>query len=76
LSLKVCFQTFKDKKPFKDSKIMANKPKTYVGINNEINGGMTSIGKVIRDGWVFGLLDESETCEGWNLAIYHNLLAL
>jgi hypothetical protein len=68
LSLKVCFQTFKDKKPFKDSKIMANKPKTYVGINNEINGGMTSIGKVIRDGWVFGLLDESETCEGWNLA--------
>jgi hypothetical protein len=47
---------------------MANKPKTYVGINNEINGGMTSIGKVIRDGWVFGLLDESETCEGWNLA--------
>jgi phage baseplate assembly protein gpV len=50
LSLKVCFQTFKDKKPFKDSKIMANKPKTYVGINNEINGGMTSIGKVIRDG--------------------------
>jgi hypothetical protein len=39
---------------------MANKPKIYVGINNEINGGMTSIGKVIRDGWVFGLLDESD----------------
>ncbi|MBC8493917.1 MAG: hypothetical protein ISR74_05820 [Candidatus Thioglobus sp.] len=45
-----------------------NKPNTYVGINNEINGGMTTIGKVIRDAWVFGLLDESETCEGWNLA--------
>jgi hypothetical protein len=28
---------------------MANKPKIYVGINNEINGGMTSIGKVITE---------------------------
>lgn len=44
------------------------KPDTYVGINNEINGGMTTIGKIIRDAWVFGLIDESETCEGWNLA--------
>ena len=44
------------------------RPDRYVGINNDINGGMTSIGKIIRDAWVFGLLDESETCEGWNLA--------
>ncbi len=44
-----------------------NKPKTYVGLNNEINGGMTTIGKIIRDGWVFGLIEETETCEGWNL---------
>jgi hypothetical protein len=47
---------------------MANKPEKYVGIDNDINGGMTSIGKIIRDAWVFGLIDESETCEGWNLA--------
>jgi hypothetical protein len=46
---------------------MASKPEKYVGINNDVNGGMTSIGKIIRDAWVFGLLDESETCEGWNL---------
>ena len=45
-----------------------NKPDLYVGINNEINGGMTTIAKIIRDAWVFGLLDEDETCEGWNLA--------
>ena len=45
-----------------------NKPKTYVGINNEIKGGMTTIGKVIRDAWVFGLIEETETCEGWNIA--------
>ncbi|CAC9541189.1 hypothetical protein [uncultured Gammaproteobacteria bacterium] len=44
-----------------------NKPKVYVGINNEINGGMTTIGKLIRDAWVFELIEETETCEGWNL---------
>ncbi len=45
-----------------------SKPDRYVGIDNEINGGMTNIGKIIRDAWVFGIIDESETCEGWNLA--------
>lgn len=40
----------------------------YVGINNEIQGGMTTIGKIIRDAWVFELIPETETCEGWNLA--------
>ena len=44
------------------------KPNKYVGINNDINGGMTTIGKIIRDAWVFGILPETETCEGWNLA--------
>lgn len=50
------------------------KPSTYIGINNEINGGMTTIGKIIRDAWVFGLIEESETCENWNLAGIDNLL--
>jgi hypothetical protein len=45
-----------------------SKPDKYVGIDNDINGGMTTIGKIIRDAWVFKLLPESETCEGWNLA--------
>jgi len=44
-----------------------SKPDKYVGITNEINGGMTTIGKIIRDAWVFGLLPETETCEGWNI---------
>jgi hypothetical protein len=43
------------------------RPEKYVGINNDLNGGMTTIGKIIRDAWVFGLLPETETCEGWNL---------
>ncbi len=41
---------------------------TYVGIDNEVNGGMTTIGKIIRDAWVFGLIEETETCKGWNFA--------
>ncbi len=45
-----------------------SKPDRYVGVDNDINGGMTSIGKIVRDAWVFGLIPETETCEGWNLA--------
>jgi len=44
------------------------RPNKYVGINNEVQGGMTTIGKIVRDAWVFGLIEESETCEGWNFA--------
>lgn len=39
-----------------------------------MNGGMTSIGKIIRDAWVFGLIPETETCEGWNLSRINALL--
>jgi len=42
------------------------RPSTYVGIDNDVNGAMTTIGKIIRDAWVFELLPETETCEGWN----------
>ncbi len=44
------------------------RPSTYIGIQNEINGGMTSIAKIIRDAWVFDVIEETETCEGWNLS--------
>ncbi len=37
----------------------------YVGIHNDKYGGMTDTGKIIRDAWAFGLIDESESCEGW-----------
>ncbi|MDH5712229.1 MAG: hypothetical protein OEZ15_11305 [Gammaproteobacteria bacterium] len=50
------------------------RPDTYVGINNEVNGGMTTIGKLIRDAWVFGIIPEDETCEGWNFARIDGLL--
>jgi len=50
------------------------KPQTYIGIDQEIHGGMTAIGKLIRDAWVFGIIPETETCAGWNLARIDALL--
>ena len=44
-----------------------NKSFKYIGINNETNGAMTDTGKIIRDAWVFDVIPETETCEGWNL---------
>jgi len=40
-------------------------PKRYVGIDNDLNGGMTDTGKIIRDARAFGIIPEAETCEGW-----------
>ena len=40
----------------------------YVGVHNDLYGGMTAIGGIIKDAWVFGLIPETETCEGWQLA--------
>lgn len=50
------------------------KPDKYVGIDNDLFGGMTTIGKIIRDAWVFELIPETETCEGWNIAGIDSLL--
>ncbi len=41
--------------------------RTYVGLYNDMYGGMTPIGNFIRDAWVFGLLPETETCDGWDV---------
>lgn len=50
------------------------KPDKYIGIHNDLHGGMTTIGKIIRDAWVFELIPETETCEGWNLGGIDSLL--
>lgn len=39
--------------------------KVYAGIDKDAKGAMNPTGNIIRDAWVFGLLPESETCEGW-----------
>ena len=48
---------------------------TYVGIRDDHYGGMTEIGRIIRDAWVFGILPESETCAGWDLGRLDQLYA-
>jgi len=45
--------------------MMQQAMKSYVGIHNDLNGGMTDTGKIIRDAWAFGIIPETETCEGW-----------
>lgn len=52
---------------------MAQKRRTYPGIHNDYYGGMTDAGRLIRDAWVFGILPESETCEGWDYGQLDNL---
>lgn len=43
------------------------KDKTYFGIHNDPLGAMNPTGNIIRDAWVFELIPESETCEGWTV---------
>lgn len=42
-------------------------PRTYVGIDDDRNGGMTDTAKIIRDARVFGLIPETETGKGWRI---------
>lgn len=42
--------------------------KTYAGIFNDQFGGMTPVGTIIRDAWVFGIIPETEDCSGWDTA--------
>lgn len=44
---------------------MRSKSDRYVGIDKDMHGGMTDTGKIIRDAWAFGIIPETETCEGW-----------
>lgn len=39
--------------------------KRYPGIDKDPTGAMNPTGNIIRDAWVFGLIPETETCEGW-----------
>jgi len=55
----------------------SNTPKIYPGLEHDMNGGMTTVGKIIRDAWLFDILPESETCKGWTItridAIYQQV---
>src|SRR5688500_3038417 len=38
----------------------------YVGIDQDDNEGLTHLGRIVSDAWVFGILPETETCVGWS----------
>jgi hypothetical protein len=40
--------------------------KKYMGIDKDPRGAMNPTGNIIRDAWLFGLIPETETCEGWD----------
>ncbi len=46
---------------------------TYVGIDHDANAGLTHLGRLVRNAWVFGILPETETCVGWDSARMQNL---
>lgn len=46
---------------------------TYIGIDKDAKGGLTHLGRMVRDAWVFGILPETETCAGWDAARMQNL---
>ncbi|HSW53321.1 MAG TPA: hypothetical protein VLG93_08815 [Sulfuricaulis sp.] len=50
-----------------------NRATGYPGIHADLYGGMTDLGRIIRDAWVFGLLPETETCAGWSAPQFDKL---
>lgn len=45
---------------------MQDNKMTYPGFHQDTHG-MTVLGRVVLDGWLFGIIPETEDCAGWNL---------
>ena len=43
-----------------------NATNTYIGFHND-HHGITQLGRIVLDGWVFGFIPETEDCTGWDL---------
>ena len=39
---------------------------TYCGFYNDKHG-MTQLGRIVLDGWLFSFIPESEDCSGWDM---------
>ncbi len=46
---------------------------TYVGFNQD-NHGITQLGRIVLDGWLFGFIPETEDCAGWELGRMQQLM--
>ena len=44
---------------------MNESKKVYCGIDNDAFGGMTPLGAIVKDAWLFQLIPETETCQNW-----------
>ena len=42
------------------------KDNLYVGFHQDKHG-ITQLGRVVLDGWLFGLIPETEDCAGWEI---------
>lgn len=40
----------------------------YIGIDQDDDEGLTPLGRIVRDAWVFELIPETETCAGWDMS--------
>lgn len=40
--------------------------KVYDGIDQDEKSGLTHLGRIVRDAWIFGILPETQTCAGWD----------
>jgi hypothetical protein len=52
---------------------MAIQKKTYVGLDDDAYGGMTTTGNIVRDAQVFGFIPEEQTCAGWSVGAIQQL---
>jgi hypothetical protein len=46
---------------------------TYPGFNNDKHG-ITQLGRIVLDGWLFGLIPETEDCAGWGIGRMQGLM--
>ena len=46
---------------------------TYPGFNNDKHG-MTQLGRIVLDGWLFAFIPETEDCAGWSIGRMQNLM--
>jgi len=46
---------------------------TYAGFNQDSHG-ITTLGRIVLDAWLFGLLPREEDCAGWDLQRMQHLL--
>lgn len=49
------------------------KDNLYVGFHQDKHG-ITQLGRVVLDGWLFGLIPETEDCAGWEVGRMQELM--